>query len=222
MEIFWLHSTYVPSSVTLCQLHTMQKNTQFNLPSHLISRINSRWKIGDLSYLSLVHLFISQSGKSSCMLSIVLFCNSKRKYCSVFFLLFSCSLAWPEPHNCSGIKHGWQMFLPLLPKQVLLRLSFGVTVSGGTCHPAHKGNKGSSLLQCQIKTNIDLKGQKGDNSTELIITSSHCRRIEQYNLNLNAWCLALLFPSEASKKTKEAWRILENVGMLIKYSQNQG
>lgn len=53
----------------------------------------------------------------------------------------------------------------------------------------------------QIKTNIDPKGQKGGNSTELaMITSSHCRRIEQYNPNLNAWCLALLFPSEANKK----------------------
>lgn len=65
------------------------------------------------------------------------------------------------------------MFLPLLPKEVLLSLSFGVTVSGGTCHPAHKGNKESSLMKCQIKTNIDPKGQKSDNSTELdMITSS--------------------------------------------------
>lgn len=52
------------------------------------------------------------------------------------------------------------------------------------------------------QNNIDPKGQKGDNSAELaMITSSHCKRIEQYNPNLNAWCLALLFPSEA-KKTK--------------------
>lgn len=43
--------------VMLCQLHTTQKNTQLTLPSHLISRIKWTWKIGDWSYLSLVHLF---------------------------------------------------------------------------------------------------------------------------------------------------------------------
>lgn len=95
------------------------------------------------------------------------------------------------------------MFLPLLPTQVPLCLSFGVILSL-EAHPAHKGNKGSSLLQRQIKTNMDPKGQKGDNCTELaMITLSHCsRRIEQHNPNLNAWCLALLFPSEANKKIK--------------------
>lgn len=79
-----------------------------------------------------------------------------------------------------------------------------VSLLRGHSVSAHNGNKGSSLLQRQIKTNMDPKGQKGDNCTELaMITLSHCsRRIEQHNPNLNAWCLALLFPSEANKKIK--------------------
>lgn len=54
-------------------------------------------------------------------------------------------------------------------------------------HPADKGNKESSLLQCQTKTNVTPDGQKGDDSPELAMaTLSHCRKIEQYNPNLNA------------------------------------
>lgn len=174
--------------VKLCQLHTMQKPTQFNLPFRLISRVNCWWKIGDWSFLSLVHSFISQSRTSRWMLFILLFCNSKRKYYCVFFLLFSCSLAWPGPHNCwqhhkakqwdkTWMANGFATASHTGPTASLL---WGNSVSGGTSHPAHKGNKESSLLQCQIKTNMDHKGQKGDTSTELaMVTLSHCRRTEQ-------------------------------------------
>lgn len=84
----------------LCQLHTTQKNTQFIFPSHLISRINWRWKIGDWSYLFLVHLFVSQSGTNSSMLWILLYCNPKRKHYCVFSYYFPA--AWPASSHLTA------------------------------------------------------------------------------------------------------------------------
>lgn len=178
----------------LCQLHLAQKNTQFTFPSHLISRIKWRWKIGGQSYLSLVHLFVSQRRTSSSVLLNLLHCNSKRKHYWLC-LLFSYSLACPEPLDCWQRRKGKQ-WEKTQPANVLATAShtgptclssWDLSVSGGTYHPADKGNKESSLLQCQIKTNANPNGQKGNDSAELAVTDlSHHRKIEQYNPNLNA------------------------------------
>lgn len=138
----------------------------------------------------------------------------KKEMLLCFFLLFSCSLACLEHTTAgesmrasTGIKRGWQISCRCFPHRSywwpLHLLSGGLSVSGGTYHPADKGNKESSSLQCQIKTSVNPDAQKGKDSPELAMTTlSQCRKIEQYNPNLNAQPLALLSPSEANKRIK--------------------